>query len=105
MTDPLYDKIKDEIRREYDNLCLIKKFEPNDQATRTCFEEAITVVLRKYVAQRFIVDFKIVCDNSNNTAEMLDQNLPPAVDVYFTNFNRDFRDPKHIALNLNGGYH
>lgn len=79
-----------------------QKFELNDQVARECFRSTIYPILEKYQADRVICKFKVICDNSNNTADMLAQSLPPAVDVYYTELSMDYADPYHISL---GGYH
>jgi hypothetical protein len=56
-------------------------FEFNDEFTRAQFRDLITPYLRSVVAQRGISDFKIVCDESNNTAEVIDKNQFVA-DIY-----------------------
>jgi phage tail sheath protein FI len=56
-------------------------FEFNDEFTRAQFRDLITPYLRSVVAQRGISDFKIVCDESNNTAEVIDRNQFVA-DIY-----------------------
>ena len=56
-------------------------FEFNDEFTRAQFRDLITPYLRSIVAQRGISDFKIVCDETNNTADVIDRNQFVA-DIY-----------------------
>ena len=49
-------------------------FEFNDQFTREQFKNLIEPYLRSVQAKRGIYDFQIVCDGSNNTAEVVDSN-------------------------------
>ena len=56
-------------------------FEFNDEFTRAQFRDLINPYLRSIVAQRGISDFKIVCDETNNTADVIDRNQFVA-DIY-----------------------
>jgi hypothetical protein len=49
-------------------------FEFNDEFTRAQFRNLVTPFLRSVQAQRGITEFKIVCDETNNTAEVIDRN-------------------------------
>lgn len=49
-------------------------FEFNDEFTRTQFRNLVEPFLRDVQGRRGIYDYKIVCDDSNNTAEVVDQN-------------------------------
>lgn len=49
-------------------------FELNDEFTRSQFRNLVIPFLRSVQAQRGIVDFKVVCDETNNTAEVIDNN-------------------------------
>jgi phage tail sheath protein FI len=49
-------------------------FEFNDEFTRAQFRNLITPFLRDVQSRRGITDFQVVCDNSNNTAEVIDRN-------------------------------
>jgi hypothetical protein len=49
-------------------------FEFNDDFTRTRFTSLVTPFLRDVQSRRGIIDFKVVCDQSNNTAEVIDRN-------------------------------
>lgn len=49
-------------------------FELNDEATRANFTAQVEAYLRDVQSRRGIVDFAVVADSSNNTAEVIDRN-------------------------------
>ena len=49
-------------------------FEINDEVTRSSFLATINGYLNDIVAQQGITDFMVVCDSSNNTADVIDRN-------------------------------
>ena len=49
-------------------------FEINDELTRSSFKGAIDPYLRNVQGRRGIYDFLVVCDDSNNTADVIDRN-------------------------------
>ena len=49
-------------------------FEQNDAFTRAQFKNLIEPFLRDVQSRRGIIDFKVVCDDSNNTGEVIDRN-------------------------------
>jgi phage tail sheath protein FI len=49
-------------------------FELNDTTTRNLFINAVTPVLRNIQGSRGITDFRVICDESNNTADVVDSN-------------------------------
>lgn len=49
-------------------------FEINDAFTRSQFKSLIDPFLRDVQARRGIVDFKVICDTSNNTSTVVDRN-------------------------------
>jgi len=49
-------------------------FEQNDAFTRASFRQLIEPFLRDVQSRRGIIDFKVVCDESNNTGEVIDRN-------------------------------
>lgn len=49
-------------------------FEFNDEFTRTQFRNLVEPFLRDVQGRRGIYDYKVICDDSNNTAEVIDQN-------------------------------
>jgi hypothetical protein len=49
-------------------------FEFNDEYTRAAFRNAVEPFLRDVKARRGITDFLVVCDGTNNTAQVIDAN-------------------------------
>ena len=49
-------------------------FEFNDEFTRSQFRNLVNPFLANLVAQRGIADYKVVCDATNNTAQVIDNN-------------------------------
>jgi phage tail sheath protein FI len=49
-------------------------FEFNDEFTRSQFVNIVTPFLREVQGRRGITDFKVVCDSSNNTGQVIDTN-------------------------------
>jgi hypothetical protein len=49
-------------------------FEPNDEATRVLLKSMIEPFLRDVQSRRGIYDFKVICDDTNNTPERIDRN-------------------------------
>ena len=49
-------------------------FEFNDEFTRSQFVNLVTPFLREVQGRRGITDFKVVCDSSNNTGQVIDTN-------------------------------
>jgi len=49
-------------------------FEQNDEITRSGFNAALSGYLSEIQARRGVTDFLVVCDDSNNTAEVIDRN-------------------------------
>jgi phage tail sheath protein FI len=49
-------------------------FEFNDQFTRAQFVSIVEPYLRDVQGRRGITDFRVVCDETNNTAEVIDRN-------------------------------
>ena len=69
-------------------------FEFNDQFTRAQFVNLVEPYLRDVQGRRGITDFRVVCDESNNTAEVIDSNrfvgdiyIKPARSVNFIQLN------------------
>ena len=56
-------------------------FEFNDEFTRAQFRNLVTPYLRSMVAQRGIAEYKVVCDETNNTPQVIDNNQFVA-DIY-----------------------
>jgi phage tail sheath protein FI len=49
-------------------------FEFNDAFTRAQFTGAVTPFLRNVQGRDGIIDFRVICDGSNNTADVVDRN-------------------------------
>lgn len=49
-------------------------FEQNDDITRNLFINAVTPLLETIRGQRGITDFRVICDATNNTADIIDSN-------------------------------
>jgi len=69
-------------------------FEFNDAFTRAQFRSLVEPFLRDVQARRGITDFKVVCDEKNNTAEVIDSNrfvadiyIKPARSINFIQLN------------------
>lgn len=69
-------------------------FEFNDEFTRTQFRNLVEPFLRDVQGRRGITDFKVVCDSTNNTGEVIDSNrfvgdiyVKPARSINFIQLN------------------
>jgi phage tail sheath protein FI len=69
-------------------------FEFNDEFTRAAFVNIVEPYLRDVQGRRGIYDFRVVCDTTNNTAEVIDQNqfvgdiyIKPARSINFIQLN------------------
>ena len=69
-------------------------FEFNDEFTRASFVGLVEPFLRDVQGRRGITDFRVVCDESNNTAEVIDRNefvgdiyVKPARSINFIQLN------------------
>lgn len=69
-------------------------FEFNDQFTRAQFRNLVEPFLRDVQGRRGITDFKVVCDETNNTGEVIDKNefvadifIKPARSINFIQLN------------------
>jgi phage tail sheath protein FI len=49
-------------------------FEFNDEYTRSAFRNVVEPFLRDVKARRGVTDYLVVCDNTNNTTNVIDQN-------------------------------
>ena len=70
-------------------------FEQNDDFTRSSFRNAIEPFLRDVQGRRGITDFRVVCDATNNTGEIIDGNRFVA-DIYI----KPTRSINYITLNF-----
>jgi len=69
-------------------------FEFNDDFTRSQFRNLVDPFLRDVQGRRGITDFRVVCDNTNNTGEVIDRNefvgdiyIKPARSINFIQLN------------------
>ena len=69
-------------------------FEFNDEFTRSQFRNLVEPFLRDVQGRRGITDFQVVCDNTNNTGEVIDRNefvgdiyIKPARSINFIQLN------------------
>ena len=69
-------------------------FEFNDEFTRAQFVNIVSPFLREVQGRRGITDFKVVCDSSNNTGQVIDTNnfvgdiyIKPARSINFIQLN------------------
>ena len=70
-------------------------FEQNDDFTRSHFKNMIEPFLRDVRARRGVTDFKVVCDETNNTSSVIDRNEFVA-DIYI----KPTRSINFITLNF-----
>ena len=70
-------------------------FEFNDDFTRSQFVSLITPFLRDVQGRRGIYDFRVVCDNTNNTSQVIDSNQFVG-DIYI----KPARSINYIQLNF-----
>jgi len=49
-------------------------FEQNDSGTRSLVSSSITQLLRKIRADGGISEYQVICDESNNTSDVIDSN-------------------------------
>ena len=49
-------------------------FELNDEITRSNFINIVEPYLRDVMAKRGLIDFRVICDDSNNTPDIIDNN-------------------------------
>ena len=69
-------------------------FEFNDDFTRRSFVAAITPFLRRVQGERGLTDFRVVCDSTNNTSDVIANNrfvadifIKPSQSINFINLN------------------
>ncbi len=69
-------------------------FEFNDEFTRSSFRNMVEPFLRDIKARRGVYDYKVVCDSTNNTSEVIDRNefvgdifIKPARSINFIQLN------------------
>ena len=71
------------------------EFEFNDQFTRSEFTAIVEPLLREIQAKRGIQDFRVQCDENNNTPEVIDRN-----ELVATIFIKPARSINFITLNF-----
>ena len=76
------------------NAAKFQLFEFNDDFTRAQFKNLIEPFLRDVQGRRGITDFKVICDDTNNTGEVVDRNefigdiyIKPARSINFITLN------------------
>ena len=69
-------------------------FEFNDEFTRAQFKNIVEPFLRDVQGRRGIYDFRVICDESNNTGQVIDDNrfvgdiyIKPAKSINFIQLN------------------
>ena len=82
------------IEREIAKISRTSLFEFNDDVTRSLFKNNVNPFLRDVQAKRGMYDFLVVCDQSNNTPEIIDRNefvadiyIKPAKSINFISLN------------------
>ena len=62
------------VEKALEGLANDQLFEFNDEITRSSFTNAVEPYLRDVQAKRGLYDFRVICDSSNNTPEIIDNN-------------------------------
>ena len=62
------------VEKALEGLANDQLFEFNDEITRSSFTNAVEPYLRDVQAKRGLYDFRVICDSSNNTPEVVDNN-------------------------------
>ena len=82
------------IEREVAKISRTTLFEFNDDVTRSLFKNNVNPFLRDIQAKRGMYDFLVVCDSTNNQAEIIDRNefvadiyIKPAKSINFITLN------------------
>ncbi len=82
------------IEKQIAKLSRVFLFEFNDEITRTLFKNNVNPFLRDVQSKRGIFDFLVVCDETNNTPEIIDRNefvadiyVKPARSINFITLN------------------
>jgi hypothetical protein len=83
------------VEREIAKLSKTTLFEFNDDTTRALFKNNVNPFLRDVQAKRGMYDFLVVCDETNNTPEIIDRNEFVA-DIYI----KPARSINYITLNF-----
>jgi hypothetical protein len=82
------------VEKEIAKISKTTLFEFNDEITRTLFKNNVNPFLRNVQAKRGMYDFLVVCDDSNNSPEIIDRNefvadiyIKPARSINFITLN------------------
>ena len=82
------------VEKQIAKLSRVFLFEFNDEITRALFKNNVNPFLRDVQAKRGIFDFLVVCDETNNTPEIIDRNefvadiyIKPARSINFITLN------------------
>ena len=82
------------IEKEIAKISRTTLFEFNDEITRTLFKNNVNPYLRDVQSRRGMYDFLVVCDETNNTPEVIDRNefiadiyIKPAKSINFITLN------------------
>ncbi|HRD41655.1 MAG TPA: phage tail sheath subtilisin-like domain-containing protein [Prochlorococcaceae cyanobacterium AMR_MDS_5431] len=62
------------VQRRVEGLAKQVLFEQNDETTRSSFASAVNSYMSEVQARRGVTDFLVVCDESNNTPDVIDRN-------------------------------
>ena len=62
------------VEKALEGLANDQLFEFNDEITRSSFTNAVEPYLRDVQAKRGLYDFRVICDSSNNTPDIVDNN-------------------------------
>jgi len=62
------------VEKALEGLANEQLFEFNDEITRSSFTNAVEPFLRDVQAKRGLFDFRVICDSSNNTPDVVDNN-------------------------------
>jgi phage tail sheath protein FI len=82
------------LEKAISNAAKYSLFELNDEFTRASFVALVTPFLRDVQGRRGVTDFKVVCDTTNNTPQVIDTNrfvgdiyIKPARSINFIQLN------------------
>ena len=82
------------LRRQFLHAAKFQLFEFNDEFSRANFRNLVEPFLRDVQGRRGITDFSVVCDDSNNTGDVIDRNefradifIKPARSINFIQLN------------------
>ena len=82
------------VEKEVAEIARVNLFEFNDDVTRTLFKNNVNPFLRDIQSKRGMYDFLVVCDQTNNSPEIIDRNefiadiyIKPAKSINFITLN------------------